>query len=85
MKKTGQKTAEETVVYIGPSFYGTLQENTAFCGGFSPKVEELTEKHGYLKGLFVPVNMLAEARKELKRPGSEKNMLYRRAEEEKYV
>ncbi len=84
MRKTGVRNAEQegAVVYIGPSFYGTIQKNSAFSGGFSPKISELIKKYPYLNGLFVPAGELAEARKELRRPGSEKFMLYQKAERE---
>lgn len=82
MKKMNQKNTDGTIIYIGPSYYGTIQTNTAIRGNLSSKVERLLEKKPYLNGLFVPAKGLAAARKELKTPGTEKNILYKRAEKE---
>lgn len=71
---------EQAVVYIGPSIRHVVQAGTAFKGGYPPKVERALEKEPYLYDLMIPVDQLAEARKELRIPESSLAMLYRRAE-----
>ena len=66
-------------MYRGPSFYGVIQTGTTFCGSVPPKVEALIKLYPFLRELMVPVERLAEARKELHRKGSAMNMVYERA------
>lgn len=69
------------MAYIGPSIAGIVNQGTVFAGGYPPKVREMVERKPFLAELFVPVGELAQARKELKDPGSRLGLLCRRAEE----
>ncbi len=68
-------------MYLGPTFFGIVQKGTVFSGGLPPKVAALVKGHPFLGGLMVPVDQLTEARKELKKAGSQMEMIYRRAVE----
>lgn len=70
-------------VYLGPSFYGTVQKGTVMAGQYPPKFQALLEEYPFLCGLIVPVGELAEKRKELKKSGTEMDMLYQKALEVK--
>ena len=69
-----------TMIYIGPSIDHLIQTGAAFAGGYPPKVEAALKKEPFLYDLMIPVSQLAEARKELSKPGSGLAALYRRAE-----
>ena len=81
MKRIENKKTETegAMVYIGPSFIGIVERNTAYRSGLPQKVKALIDQYPYLRGLLIPVEELAEAKKELMKTGSEKYMLYQRA------
>lgn len=82
MARADRMSKTSTVkAYIGPTLQGIIQGGTVFSGGIPPKAAAVVAAYPFMAGLFVNVDNLAEARKELKRAGSERNMLYRRAKE----
>lgn len=56
-------------VYVGPTI-PSLKRYTVFIGDLPPYVQELINKYSALKGLFVPIHKIAEARREIVRKGS---------------
>lgn len=79
-KETGKaEKASAARIYLGPSFYEVIQTGTTFCGSLPPKVAALMVLYPFLRELMVPVERLAEARKELHRKGSAMNLVYERA------
>ena len=82
MARADRMSKTSTVkAYIGPTLQGIIQGGTVFSGGLPPKAAAVVAAYPFMAGLFVNVENLAEARKELKKAGSERNMLYRRAKE----
>lgn len=68
------------LVYLGPSFYGIIQKGTVLAGGYPEKFQTLFNEYPLLNGLLIPIENLAEKRKELKVKNSELALLYRRVE-----
>ena len=83
MKKESRKAGADAPVRVdlGPSFFGIIQKGTALKEGNLPRFDRLLETHPFLKGLLVPVEQLAEKRKQLRAADSELNALYRKAEQ----
>ena len=70
----------ETMVYMGPSIRHVVQHGTALKGGYPPALAAEMERQPYMKDLMIPAAGLAEARRELKKDGSQLAALYRRIE-----
>lgn len=72
------------VVYVGPTIKrGLLTRYTVFRdGGFPASIQELREKSPALRGLFVPVSMLASARVRVKTKGDILNTYVTRLSDE---
>ncbi|WP_314625807.1 hypothetical protein [uncultured Selenomonas sp.] len=69
----------EKVIYVGPSIRGTMLHTFAV---FSDGVPAEYCEHPTLRHLFVALEHLDEARAEIARTGSLRNMCYKRASEE---
>lgn len=66
----GSSTARGIVMYLGPSVHGIIQSGTSYKNGLPPKAAALAALHPVFLELFVPVDGLARARKELAEPGA---------------
>lgn len=75
----GSSTARGTVMYLGPSVHGIIQSGTSYKNGRPPKAAALAALHPVFLELFVPVDGLARARKELAEPGSRLRGVYEEA------
>lgn len=78
MPKEAANLAEK-VIYVGPSVRGTILHTFAV---FSDGVPAEYREHPTLRHLFVALEHLDEARAEIARTGSLRNMCYKRASEE---
>ena len=81
MAKREENKSNLPKMYLGPTFYGIIQSGMVISGGIPPKMAGLMEQYPFLGGLMIPVDRLAEARKELKAKGSVMEVLYKRAVE----
>lgn len=72
----------KTMVYIGPTIQRVAREGSAYRGGYTPKFEQKMKEHPILKELVVPVDGLAEARKEMRKAGSRMETLYKKVKED---
>lgn len=72
------------VIYVGPTLKkGLLSRYTVFRDGEFPKsIQELREKSPALRGLFVPVSMLASARRRVATKGDILNTYVTRLRDE---
>lgn len=79
--KTPKEAANlaEKVIYVGPSIRGTMLHTFAV---FSDGVPAEYREHPTFRHLFVALERLDEARAEIARTGSLRNMCYKRASEE---
>ncbi|MCP4021572.1 MAG: hypothetical protein GY729_07005 [Desulfobacteraceae bacterium] len=70
-KKAVQKK-EPTLVYVGPNITGDLLLNqfSTFRNGLPGHIKEKVESDKNFSRLFIPVEKLAKARDELKKPSS---------------
>lgn len=75
----GSSTARGIVMYLGPSVHGIIQSGTSYKNGLPPKAAALAALHPVFLELFVPVDGLARARKELAEPGSQLRGVYEEA------
>ena len=80
--KPAAAPAAAAVVYIGPTIRGHMMAGTIYRDGLPEAEAAFVEAHPVLRRLVVPVEDLAAARAELKRPGSALAVLYGKA---KYV
>ena len=73
-KKTDAKV--EPMVYIGPTLpHGLLARYAVFCGGdYPPHIKELRSKSAALRGLFVPVSQLHQAKQDVAKQGNILNL-----------
>lgn len=82
-KKTAAKSKKAPtgpVIYVGPPIKGTLIHSTftIFADGIPTEYQD----HPTFKHLFVPPERLDQARREIGRTGSLRNIYYKRAIEE---
>ena len=72
------------VVYVGPSIqHGLLPAHTIFKDGtFPPAVQALRDKSPALRGLFLPVSRLADARIRIRKKGDILNTFASRLKDE---
>lgn len=80
-----QKCTDEKLIYVGPNLSNSkLLQYTVFIGGYPDWLEEEFESQSYgleLKRLFVPVEKLPEAQKEIMIKGKPLNKYYRKVME----
>lgn len=69
----------ETVMYLGPYKKGIVTFGTVFNHGIPVVLREEIKKNPVLAELLVPLNKVAEARKELSIAGSRMQILYEKA------
>lgn len=69
----GQK---KTLVYIGPSIKNVVSTGTVYNNGIPETLIQEMNKQPVLKSLLVPVEELADARRELAKPGSALTTIY---------
>ena len=75
------KEQQETqVVYIGPTIKGKLKKDTVFATGIPRIGKEVIEKNPAMKALFVPLDNVAEAKKQVETENSALNIMYKKAE-----
>lgn len=78
--KNGKKS--EQLMYVGPSLSkGRLSHATVFLDGFPANVQELLDKHSWLKHLMVPTAEIDKAKESIKQKGSFLNKLAERTKE----
>lgn len=53
------------VVYVGPTIVGKISGNTTFKNGIPKIAEEIIQKYPYFKNLFVSIDGIAAAKKQL--------------------
>jgi len=70
----------EALIYVGPSMDQIVRNGASFCGGFPPRLTELLNTHPFINELMVPPELLAEAKKNIRKSESNLNTLYRKAE-----
>lgn len=69
-KKTPAKT-QETLMYLGPTITGVVRHSTVFKNGVLPtKVQECIEQFPVMKKLFVPMEEIPKAVKEINKEQS---------------
>lgn len=69
-KKTSAKT-QENLMYLGPTITGVVRHSTIFKNGvLPPKVKEYVEQFQVMNKLFVPIEEVPAAVKELKKKQS---------------
>lgn len=79
-KKSAAKP--QRLIYIGPTLKGfKLVKYQVFIGGLPKHVDDVFEKYPQIKRLFVPVQSLVEAEKEVKTAGTPLNKYYKLAQE----
>ena len=78
-KSRERENANQTVMYIGPTITGKIAGNTTFKNGKPRTVEEILKKYPYVEGLFIPVEKIADARKQLADKNSYLAVLYKKA------
>lgn len=73
-KKT--ETKAEPMIYVGPTLpNGLLARYAVFCGGdYPPHIKELRSKSAALRGLFVPVSQLYQAKQDVAKQGNILNL-----------
>lgn len=74
-----QGQRKETVVYIGPTMKGVAITGGLYNNGLPEELKNEIEKRPMLRELVVPVERLAEAKKELAKPGSALATIYKKA------
>lgn len=63
------------MIYIGPSLpNGLLARFTVFNGDYPLHIKELRERSAALRGLFVPVSRLSQAKKDVETQGNILNL-----------
>ena len=78
MKKSKAADVEhrtETVVYIGPNLK-FLASGTALNNGYTEELKQAISKTPMLEKLVVPINILAQAKSDLRVKGSQLNVIY---------
>lgn len=68
------------LIYVGPSMEQIVRNGASFRGGFPPRLEELLNAHPFINELMVPPELLAEAKKNIRKSDNNLNTLYRKAE-----
>ncbi len=74
----GKRTTEQkkTVVYVGPSIKNVISAGTVYNNGIPETFIQEMDRQPVIKSLLMPVEQLAEARKELARAGSALKTIY---------
>lgn len=67
---------KRTLVYIGPSIKNLVSSGTVYNNGVPEALIQEMKEQPVIKSLLVPVEELAEARKELAQPGSALKIIY---------
>lgn len=81
-RKSEQKSKTKRLIYIGPALSrGRLVKYQIFIGGMPGHLDEEFTKCPQIKQLFVPVNKLIEAEKEVQKAGTPLNKYYKMAME----
>lgn len=73
VKKAGESG---TLVYVGPTVPGIVQENTVLNNGIPNRVMEKMAEIPAMKTLLIPVHKLAEAKKALRQQDSAESVCY---------
>lgn len=64
------------MVYIGPSIKNLVSSGTVYNNGVPEALIQEMEDQPVIKSLLIPVEELAEARRELAQPGSALKIIY---------
>ncbi|MBQ9699492.1 MAG: hypothetical protein IJV71_02620 [Lachnospiraceae bacterium] len=83
-KKVKEKTKTKEVkkpavpvMYVGPNIANVVQKSTVFKDGvYTEALNAFIQEHPYIKKLLVPIDSLAEARKELSIEKSALSVIY---------
>lgn len=73
---TIQKKEGRTVMYVGPTIRNVVAAGSLYSNGLPEKLKKEMEKQPLIKELVVPVERLAEVKKELAIPGSGMAIIY---------
>lgn len=74
-----RKEAKGAVVYIGPAIKDVAVAGGVYTNGLPERLKDEIGRRPALRELVVPVEKLAEAKKELAKPGSALAEIYKRA------
>ena len=72
-----KKEPAKTVIYVGPNIGHELQRFRVFRGGIPTTLTPLIEEKPTLKGLFIDVDQLPQAVRDLRDPNSTISTLYK--------
>ena len=76
-KKKAAKKAQGNLMYLGPTITGVVRHSTVFQGGVLPqKVNECVEKFPIMRKLFVSLEEIPNATRELKKEQSALKTIY---------
>lgn len=68
----------EILIYVGPTIPNVISTNSIFNNGIPKQLQELISIKPYVSALLVPIEKLAQARVELRNPGSAFSVLYKK-------
>lgn len=76
LQKKIKNIEKKTVVYLGPSIPNIVAENSIFRGELPEKIQNIQKELPVIKILFVPIEKLIAAKKELTENNSAKAICY---------
>lgn len=74
--KAAKTKEKKTLVYIGPAIKGVVSSGTVYNNGVPEALIQEMVEQPVIKSLLVPVEELADARRELTKPGSALKIIY---------
>lgn len=81
LENVQEKQEAETVIYLGPTIKGVIQNGIILNNGMPKKAKEAVKEFPALKMLFVPIKGIVKARKDLKKEASALKICYNKAVE----
>lgn len=76
LQKNIKDAEKKTMIYLGPTILGVITENNIFKGDLPEKIQNAVKEIPVMKSLFVPIENLISAKKELKESHSAKSICY---------
>lgn len=76
LRKNIKDTEKKTMIYLGPTILGVITENSIFKGNLPEKIKNTIKEIPVMRSLFVPIENLISAKKELKENNSAKSICY---------
>lgn len=77
--KKNVKKDKEVMVYIGPYLRHVAMSGTIYNNGIPDALEKMKEKHPFMGRLIVPIEDLADAKKEIETKGTALSVCYSKA------